>query len=77
MSLKNMSIKDRENNKFSDRPDGSIAVNTSSFGDAYLNAQLTLKFWECIGVDCSALNYIVTSSQEPILTNNGKFIIQG
>ena len=43
-------------------------------GDAYANSAMTLKFWECTGVDCTTINFVTMNDLGPVLTNSGEFI---
>jgi len=41
---------------------------------AYLNALLTLNFWDKTGVDISLIDFVTTQDEEPVLDSAGNFI---
>ena len=61
------------NNKDSYRVVDTVPIEGDA-KTAYLNAILTLSFWESIGFDVSTIDFVTTLDSEPILTRDGEFI---
>jgi len=67
----------KERNKFTGDSSNNVSVRTiSPNSDAFLAATLTLKFWECTGVDCSSINFITLNAGEPVISNEGAYILE-
>jgi hypothetical protein len=67
-------IKDREWGKFRDKND-EVVVATCDESALSNKALLDLMFWRAIGIDARNFNFVITNSCEPILNNEGKFVV--